>query len=140
LAKVALDDKTGDEAEEDQKTVFDTQKLGRSGFPKARFAFSTFFRFVFCFGSMLSAILLASTSSFYAFAHACGSEALLAVSWFIVFSKKKTAVESGCRNGKDKIPQREPERCMLAKQSEDTSAKRDPLKEACLARGVWVNS
>jgi Anaphase-promoting complex subunit 5 len=25
-------------------------------------------------------------------------------------------------------------------QSEDTSATRDPLKEACLARGVWVNS
>src|SRR5271165_4207029 len=24
--------------------------------------------------------------------------------------------------------------------SEDASAKRDPLKEACLARGVWVNS
>jgi hypothetical protein len=38
----------------------------------------------------LSAILLASTSSFYAFAHTCGTEALLAVSWFIVFSKKKT--------------------------------------------------
>jgi len=28
----------------------------------------------------------------------------------------------------------------LEMQSEDTSATRDPLKEACLARGVWVNS
>jgi hypothetical protein len=28
----------------------------------------------------------------------------------------------------------------LEMQSEDTSAARDPLKEACLARGVWVNS
>src|ERR1700736_1040603 len=28
----------------------------------------------------------------------------------------------------------------LEMQSEDTSANRDPLKEACLARGVWVNS
>ena len=27
----------------------------------------------------------------------------------------------------------------LEMQSEDTSATRDPLKEACLARGVWVN-
>ena len=28
----------------------------------------------------------------------------------------------------------------LEMQGEDTSATRDPLKEACLARGVWVNS
>ena len=28
----------------------------------------------------------------------------------------------------------------LEMQSEDTSATRDPLKEACKARGVWVNS
>jgi hypothetical protein len=28
----------------------------------------------------------------------------------------------------------------LEMQSEDTSATRDPLKEACLASGVWVNS
>jgi hypothetical protein len=28
----------------------------------------------------------------------------------------------------------------LEMQSEDTSATRDPLKEACLARVVWVNS
>ena len=28
----------------------------------------------------------------------------------------------------------------LEMQSEDTSATRDPLKEACLAKGVWVNS
>src|SRR5271157_864650 len=28
----------------------------------------------------------------------------------------------------------------LEMQSEDTSATRDPLKEACSARGVWVNS
>jgi hypothetical protein len=28
----------------------------------------------------------------------------------------------------------------LEMQSEDTSTTRDPLKEACLARGVWVNS
>jgi hypothetical protein len=28
----------------------------------------------------------------------------------------------------------------LEMQSEDTSATRDPLKKACLARGVWVNS
>ena len=28
----------------------------------------------------------------------------------------------------------------LEMQSEDTSATRDPLKEACLARGVWMNS
>ena len=28
----------------------------------------------------------------------------------------------------------------LEMQSEDTSATRDPLKEASLARGVWVNS
>ena len=28
----------------------------------------------------------------------------------------------------------------LEMQSEDTSATRDSLKEACLARGVWVNS
>ena len=27
----------------------------------------------------------------------------------------------------------------LEMQSEDTSATRDPPKEACLARGVWVN-
>jgi hypothetical protein len=27
----------------------------------------------------------------------------------------------------------------LEMESEDTSATRDPLKEACLARGVWVN-
>jgi hypothetical protein len=27
----------------------------------------------------------------------------------------------------------------LEMQSEDTSVTRDPLKEACLARGVWVN-
>ena len=28
----------------------------------------------------------------------------------------------------------------LEMQSEDTPAARDPLKEACLARGVWMNS
>ena len=28
----------------------------------------------------------------------------------------------------------------LEMQSEDTSATRDPLKEACLARGAWMNS
>jgi hypothetical protein len=28
----------------------------------------------------------------------------------------------------------------LEMQREDTSATRDPLKEACLAKGVWVNS
>jgi hypothetical protein len=28
----------------------------------------------------------------------------------------------------------------LEMQSEDASATRDPLKEACLPRGVWVNS
>jgi len=28
----------------------------------------------------------------------------------------------------------------LEMQSEDTSATRDPLKKACLARGVWMNS
>jgi hypothetical protein len=28
----------------------------------------------------------------------------------------------------------------LEMQSEGTSATRDPLKEACLARGVWMNS
>ena len=44
LAKAAGKDATGDEADQDQKAVFETHKLGRSEFdskfPKAKFAFS----------------------------------------------------------------------------------------------------
>jgi hypothetical protein len=43
----------------------------------------------------LLAILLASTSSFYSLAYTCGSEALLAVSWFTVFGSGIRLIQAG---------------------------------------------